>query len=383
MKIAFIGQKGIPAKSGGVERYTEEVATRMAERGHEVLVFSRSNYTGTKQSEYKKCKLIYPRYFESKHFEAISHTFFSILGLVGKDIDVIYLHSIGPALLVPLARILKPKTKIIFVFQCKDWFHQKWGLVARVSLKLGAWTGAKFSHQIITVSKLLQTEIWEKYGKKAILIPNGVPQAESYEMKEATEKFGLESNDYFLAVSRLIPHKGMHYLISAYNKLSTRKKLVIVGGASYTDDYVKKLRREVSHNKNIILTGELNGRILKELFSNAFAFVHPSENEGLPIVVLEAMSYGRAIIASDIPENKEALSDTGILFKNKSIDDLQIKMQEVLNYPEMTPKIGKQSVLCALDRYDWEKIVSKIEKVCDNNNLADQKDTQKAVLAQR
>jgi len=366
MKIFFIGQKGIHAKFGGVETHVQEVAIRMAELGHEVFVYTRPNYTDKNIKSYKGVNLISLPSITSKHLDAISHTLFACLDLIRRKPDIIHFHSIGPSFLILLVKILKPKTKIIATYHTRDYFHDKWGVFARFCLKLGEYVICKFPDKTIVVSQSLYKYVESKYDIEPAYIPNGVRIQEKKEA-EIIKKWGLDKDNYIITVSRLVGHKGIQYLIDAYNKINTDKKLVIVGDGAYTDNYVIELKDLASNNDKIIFTGNQTGETLKELFSNAYLFVQPSESEGLSIALLEAMSYDKACLISDIPENLEAVNGLGFTFKNKDANDLRIKLDYLLNNPEEVKKSGKLLKLRVKENYNWDNIVNKLEKEYSKN----------------
>ncbi len=361
MKIAFIGQKGIPARNGGVERYVENLSANLVEQDHEVLVYARKKYNpGLK--EYKGVKIISLPSLSGKNFEAISHTFLACLDLWRRKVDVINFQSIGPSSLIWLVRLLKPKTPIVFTFHCQDYYHQKWGRFARWYLHFGERTGCKFAHATVTVSKGLNKYAREKYNINPIYIPNGVSAPEIIPVSQI-RRWGLEKNNYIVAVSRLIRHKGLHYLIKAFQDLKTDKKLVIVGDSSYTDDYVQELHELANDNNNIIFTGNQTGRLLGELYSNAYTFVQPSESEGLSISLLEGMSYGRACLVSDIDANTEAIGDAGLIFQNKNVADLKDKLDYLINNLGQVAILGEKASARTEKEYNWKDIVLAMIKV--------------------
>jgi glycosyltransferase involved in cell wall biosynthesis len=305
--------------------------------------------------------------------DAITHTLFSTLHAIRNRYDVIHYHGVGPSLLSFIPRLFSPRTKIVTTFHCIDRLHQKWGSFARAMLKFGEWTSVKFAHRTITVSHCLTTYCKDKFKKETSYIPNGVNLHSNVKADLINQKFGLEKDSYILFLSRLIRHKGVHHLINAYNKIVTDKKLVIAGGASFTDSYEREIKQLAKDNPNIIFIGNVEGEsdTWKELFSNAYLLVHPSESEGLPIVLLEAMSFGRAILASDIPENKEVIdSKYGLTFKNKSVVDLKEKIEYALLYPNVVAKVGQDCVAHVEKNYNWVEIVANVEKVYEG--LADE-----------
>jgi len=368
MKIAFIGQKGIPAISGGVEKHVEELAVRLAAQGHEVIVYTRPNYCPAEKKEFKGVRLISLPTIPTKHLDAISHTFFACLHVIFRagKLDIVHFHSIGPSSMIGLLKLFKPRTPIIATFHTQCYFHKKWGSFAQAYLKFGEWACHKFADKVIVVSKSLAGYSKDKYQRNARYIPNGATLNKAVPAKEITEKWGLEKESYILAVSRLIRHKGLHHLIAAYNKLNEeaiKVKLVIVGDGSYTDGYVKEIKKLAQGNKNIIFTGRQSGRALEELFSNALFFVQPSESEGLSIALLEAMSYGLGVLASDIPENKEAVQDAGYYFKTKDAADFKDKLEKVLARPEVMREKGAEARERVKKFYDWDVITEETARV--------------------
>lgn len=368
MRIAFIGQKGIPATLGGVERHVEELATRMAALGHEVFVYVRDNYTDKNLKSYKGVKLIHLPSISTKHLDAISHTLFATLHALFQKYDVIHYQAIGPTSLSWIIKLLKRKTALVATFHCQDYFHQKWGWFARISLRFGEHVTCKIPDKTITVSKELAAFAMKKYGTQTAVVPNGAnvnfsPRADKL------SQWGLREKRYILSVGRLIKHKGVHYLIEAFKrledtgKLPNNFKLVIVGDGFHTDDYVKYLKTISEGRSNIILTGGQTGEDLAQLFSHAYLFVQPSEYEGLSLALLEAMGYGLAPLVSDIKENTEAIDDAGYSFKVKDTGDLKEKMAYLLNRPGEVEKKGKSAQERVKREYGWNSIVQKTVEV--------------------
>lgn len=356
MKIYFIGQKGIPANGGGVERHVEELATRLAQSGQEVFVFSRQKYSKYDGTSYKGVNLVYTPALYTKHLEAISHTFFSILSLISREVDIVHVHSIGPALLIPLIKLVKPRAKVVATIHSPDYFHQKWNGFARFMLRLGERIGATFADQVITVSKNLSQYLWHAYHCQATYIPNGVRLPDLNPSAEPLKAWGLAPQGYIVAISRLIRHKGLHHLIRAYQMIKTDKKLVIVGGAEYTDDYVNELHAMSAGNPNIIFTGKQSGAALEALFAHAYIFAMPSESEGLSIALLEALSYNQAMIVSDIPENMEVAKDLALSFKQADHADLAKQLDYMLQNPEVVADYKKNGREYVAQYHDWETI---------------------------
>lgn len=368
MRIAFIGQKGLPAKSGGIEKHVEEVAVRMASQGHEVFAYVRNNYTSKDLAEYKGVKLVHLPSIPTKHLDAISHTFFATIHALFVRYDVIHYHGIGPTILSFIPKFLKPSAKVISTFHCQDYYHQKWGAFARASLRFGEIITCKIPTKTIAVSKALSQLAKTKYGSKTVTIPNGADIRYSKQV-DCISQWGLRDKKYILSVGRLIKHKGVHYLIEAFKQLEdTAKipnnfKLVIVGDGFHTDDYVKYLRTISEGRSNIIFTGAQTGEPLEQLFSHAYLFVQPSESEGMSIALLEAMGYGLMPLVSDIKENKEAVGNEGFTFTSKSVIDLRDRLAFLLNRSDEVKKVGEQARKRIEENYSWDSIVKKTLEV--------------------
>ena len=362
-KIYMIGQKGLPAASGGVERHVEELAIRLVKKGHNVFVYARKGYSGKKIAKYKGIHLIYLPTLYFKGIEAGVHSLLATIHVLFQKADIIHYHAIGPASFCFIPRILKRRSKTVFTFHCQDYRHQKWGFIARSYLKMGEAIGCKWAHKVITVSKNLRRYVKEKYGVYAQYVPNGVSEIKKIKGDKTLKRFQLKEREYFVTVTRLIKHKGVHYLIDAFNKLDTDKKLVIVGDVSYTDNYKKLLLKKAAGNKNIIFTGELKGKKLLEVFSNAYTFILPSEAEGLSIALLEAMKLGHCCIVSNIDENLEVVEDVGISFKNKNVKELSKKLEFTLKNPKEVKRLGKEAKRLVEKSYSWEAITSQIEQL--------------------
>ncbi|MDP3970227.1 MAG: glycosyltransferase family 4 protein [bacterium] len=361
MKIAMIGQKGIPTVYGGVEKHVQELAVRLViNSGYDVIAYTRPWYTSKNKKMYQGVRLQSLPSLKTKHFDAITHTFMAIVHAAFKEkVDVFHIHAVGPALLAWLPRVLRPKAKVIVTFHCSDRQHQKWGFVARMMLWLGELSATKFPHEVITVSKTLKDYCYEVFKRTTNYIPNGITAVQPVEASMIEQKFGLKKNEYIVMIARLVRHKGAHHLIEAYRKLKTDKKLVIVGGSAFTDDYVQELHDLANDDENIIFTGNQTGRVLEELFSNAYLYVLPSESEGLPIALLEAGSYGKALLASDIPANMEIVRECGLSFKNANVMDLANQLQYMIDNPEMVEANGKAARKYVMKNYLWDDVAQE------------------------
>ncbi len=361
MKIAFIGQKGIPATYGGIERYVEELSTRLADRGHAVWVYVRNYYTPGTDTIYKGVYLVRIPTIRSKHLDTLVHVFLSTLDLIRRDVDIIYVHAVGPSALIPLMRLLKPRAKVISVFQSRDDLHAKWGRFARFCLRIGTWFACKMPHATVTSSKILHQYAMEKYHADTVQIYNGAPSPKELHGNEMEQKLGITQGSYFLMVTRFVRHKNIHKVIRAFKNLKTDKKLVIAGGAVYTDKYYQEIQELAKGDDRIILPGVVSGNNLWELYQKAYAFVQASGSEGMPLAVLEAMSFGCGIIASDIKEHYEVLEEAALYFDVNSVSELTALMGLALTQPQSLFEKGTLARQRARNVFSWERITDQVE----------------------
>jgi len=390
-KIAFIGQKGIPVTQGGVERHVEELSIRLAKNGHEVFVYTRPQWTPKEYKKYEEVNLISLPSIKTKNLDAISHSFVATLSAIFKEkVDIIHYQGVGPSLLTWLPKFLNKKVKVISTVHSPDWLHQKWSIVAQKMLKLGAQTACHFSDEVIAVSRGLQKYCLANHNTESIYIPNGVSVLNKNltndtikkEIKKELENklldsFNLQSQKYILTVSRLVKHKGVHYLVEAFKKFKEKYpesdfKLVIIGSTAFTENYQKFLMRLVNGRQDIIFTGIQTGSNLNSLFKNSYLYCQPSESEGLSIAILEAMSYGKPILVSDIEENLEIISGNsssgavGFDFQNKNVNDLTKKIELLINEPELARGVGKKAQNFVKLYFNWEEITQRTERIYKN-----------------
>lgn len=357
MNIAIVGAKGIPATYGGVEKHVEELAIRLADRGHRVTVYCRPHYVAG-DSDFRGVSRVVPWTVRQKHLEMIVHTGLSLLDLLtSRDVDVVHFQSVDPAILSFLG---KAKAKVVVTSHGKAYRVGKWGRFAKSLSFLAEKFYVKMPQARIAVSKTLTEYYRRKYRCDVSYIPNGV----SFPGKVGDDKlsaFSLVKGDYILFVGRLIKSKGCHLLIEAYKKLDTRKSLVIVGGAGYASGYSQELKHHESDR--IRFLGFRFGEELLQLLDNCYMFVMPSESEGLSMSLLEAMVLGSPVIYSDIPENVEVADGCGLSFRNNDVGDLAEKMSHLLNQPHLAEELGEAGRERVRDEYDWEKVVDATNQV--------------------
>lgn len=371
MRIAFIGQKGLPAKNGGVEKHVEEIAKRMALQGHEVFVYARESYTSKNSDVFEKVRLIHLPSIATKHLDALSHSLLASLHCLFCKYDVVHYHGIGPGFFVWLPKFFKRKTKVIATFHYQDYHRKKWGFFAKACLRLGERMICTVSDRTIVINKALALVVEKKYGRKPIIIPNGSDISYSQQI-DAISEWNLKDKKYILSVGRLTKQEGAHYLIEAFKKLentakiSNNFKLVIVGEGFYGDDYVRYLRTISEDRENIIFAGSQKGEALEQLFSHAYLFVLPSNLQRISIALLEAMNCGLTPLVSDLEVNREIIGEDGFKFVPASIADLRDKLAFLLSRSDEVKRVGQRAKKKMEAEYGWDSIAKKTLEAYEN-----------------
>ena len=370
MKIAMIGHKRIPSREGGVEIVVEELAKRMVSRGHEVYAYNRGSHhvAGAENDvpvteEYEGVHIITVPTPESKSLNAIVYSVKATLRAVFGKYDVIHFHAEGPCSMIWLPRLLKIRT--VATIHGLDWKRGKWGGFASKFLKFGEKTAARFADEIIVLSRDVQSYFKQVYGRTVNFIPNGVEIPKIKEADIIKSKYGLEKGSYILFLARLVPEKGAHYLLEAFRKIDTDKKLVIAGGVSHSSEYGEKLKELAGKDNRVIMTGFVQGEELCELYSNCYLYVLPSDIEGMAISLLEAMSYGCACLTSDIEENKSVIGNFGYTFKKSDVNDLRDKLAELINNGA---DIDKEAMIKHMqENHSWDKAVNETLEIYERD----------------
>jgi glycosyltransferase involved in cell wall biosynthesis len=356
MKIAVVGTRGIPARYSGVETSVDEISRRLGEKGYEIIIYCRKNDDSAITTYlYKNVKLVYMPTINAKHLGTLVHVLFSTLHIMFSDVDIVHFHALGPSLFSFLPRLVGKKT--VVTVHGLDWKRKKWGYFARLFLKLCEYSALFFPNKTIAISRTLKDYFENKFKKEIIYITNGANIHPGY---TKTEIDGM-TKGYILFVGRLVPEKGIHYLIKAFNELKTNIKLIIVGESSFTNKYVSYLH-SIS-GKNIEFLGFVQAQGLRELYRNAYLFVLPSEVEGSSISLLEAMSYGKCVLVSDIPECMEVVKDCGIYFRSGEYMDLKNKLQYLIDNTQVVNELGIRSRKRIAESYNWERIVNDFEEL--------------------
>ncbi len=355
LRIAFIGGRGVVSKYSGIETYYEEVGERLAAMGHQVTVYCR-NYFTPDLREHNGMRLVRLPTVRSKHLETVIHTLLSTVHALTQRYDVIHYHALGPALFSFIPRLLGRKT--IVTVQGLDWQRKKWGWFASAVLRMGERASAKLPNETIVVSRTLQRHYRETHGVVTSYIPNGGLIRGKTEPRKILE-WGLEPGKYILFLGRFSPEKNCHLLVEAFERIDAGIKLVMAGGSSYCDDYSRELQAHASDR--IRMLGWVSGEALDELLTNAMIFVLPSDLEGLSLALLDAMGAGLCVLASDIPENREAMEGAGFLFRPKDVDDLAGRLRFLIANPAARDAAGRTAKKRVADEYQWQRIAEEIE----------------------
>ncbi|MGM9551708.1 MAG: glycosyltransferase family 4 protein [Clostridia bacterium] len=357
MKIAVIGHKRIPSRDGGVEIVVEELCTRFVKRGHEVTCYSRSRKEYEKIKEYKGIKIKPVLTIDIRGIAAMTSSLFASIRAAFGCYDVVHFHAEGPSAMCWLPKLFGKK--IVVTIHGLDWQRSKWGGFATKYLLFGEKMAVKFADEIIVLSKNVKEYFKNTYNRDTVFISNGIEKPVCAEAKTITEKWNLTKDSYILYLGRIVPEKGITYLIDAYLKLNTDKKLVIAGGSSDTDVFLEEIKDICKHNDNIVFTDFVVGQELDELYSNAYVYVLPSDLEGMPMSLLEAMSYGNCCVVSDIPECAEVVEDKAVVFKKGNVGELAKKLQQLCDDEELVSNYKKDASDYICKKYNWDDVVDK------------------------
>jgi len=373
LTIGFMTVKGI-GLGGGIESVTERLGTKLVERGHRVIVFSASQFGSTSGfyngMEIRVCPSILQKHlhkitlFSSSMFPVMFRSgiyrllekFSSRNSYAGEKFDIIHIHEFS--MLSAFPRLVGIPT--VVQMHALLWKRAKWGPMSRVFLKLNDLTLKSFPSAVTCVSRVMQRHFEKVLHREVTYIPNGVEPPRPKAPNLITS-MGLKGNDYILFAARLVPEKGAHYLIEAFRRLDPSMKLVVAGDDPFEKKYIRRLHEMAGDKSKILFPGYVSGDTFLELITNARLFVLPSEIEGMPVALLEAMSYGKCCVVSDIPENLEALNGHGFVFRNKSVDDLARMLKVAAADPVTAKTFGEQARDYVLAEYSWDRIVGLYE----------------------
>jgi len=357
--IMVLGLRGFPNVPGGVETHAENLYPLIASMGIKVICVTRSPYHD--QQSWAGIEFLSIWAPRSKFLEAILHSILAVIRAAFIRPDVVHIHAVGPSLVVPLARLLG--LRVVVTHHGPDYDREKWNVLAKGMLRFGEWCGMKFANEIIVISPVIADLVDKRYGAESTIIPNGVCLPVLDADNSSLDKFALQTGKYILLVSRFVPEKRHFDLIEAFERVAGGGlKLALVGDADHPDSYEKALKEKAAANPDIVLTGFLGGSELKAVFQHAGVFVLPSSHEGLPISLLEALSFGLPCLASGIAANRSVGLDEKAYFELGNIDQLAEKIMVITNEPwsDANRTATRQWVS---ETYDWNRIAGQTAAV--------------------
>lgn len=362
LAVSMFGQKRL-SREGGIEIVVKELCTRLVQDGYPVTCYNRSGHhvSGAEydqKTEYEGiCQKKVPT-IEGKGLAAVSSSFFAAFFSAIGHYDVVHIHAEGPAFFAWLPKLFRKR--VVVTIHGIDWQREKWksGFGSKF-IRQGEKNAVKYADEIIVLSKGVQTYFKDTYGRETRFIPNGVNRPELRAARQIAAKFGLEKDSYILFLGRLVPEKGIRYLVEAFKQVKTDKKLVIAGGSSDTESFMEELKELAKSDERILFTGFVQGEILDELYSNAYLYTLPSDLEGMPLSLLEAMSYGNCCLVSNIPECTEVVEDKALIFKKSDVNDLRKKLQEACDEPEKVKALKEEAADFICRKYNWDEVVKE------------------------
>lgn len=368
LSVCMLGHKRIPSREGGIEIVVEELSTRMVAFGHDVTCYNRGGhhvsgqeFDDKKRTEYQGIKLKTVPTIQMKGLAAMSSSFFAAIMAAFGKFDVVHFHAEGPCAMLWLPKLFGKKC--IATIHGLDHQRAKWGKFASTYIMLGEKCAVKFADEIIVLSEGVRQYFQDQYHRETRFIPNGVNRPTLRDAQMIKERYGLEKDEYILFLGRLVPEKGIQYLIQAFRQVHTNKKLVIAGGSSDTDEFANELKKLASEDERIIFTGFVQGQLLDELYSNAYLYTLPSDLEGMPLSLLEAMSYGNCCLVSDIAECTEVVEDQALLFKKSDTEDLREKLQWSVNHADKVKEYKDKAANFICNKYSWDDVAERTLKL--------------------
>lgn len=362
MKIAMFGHKRIPSREGGIEIVVEELSTRMVKRGHEVTCFNRrghhvsgSAFDNNSQKIFKDVKIETVWTVDIKGLAAMTSSFFAAIKAAFGKYDVVHIHAEGPAAMCWIPKLFGKK--VVVTIHGLDWARAKWGGFATKYIKWGEKQAVKNADVIIVLSHSVHDYFKKIYGRKTVFIPNGVSKPKMKPAYAIKQLWGLEKDSYVLFLGRIVPEKGLRYLVEAWKNIKTDKKLVIAGGSSDTETFMNELK--ATADDGVIFTGFQQGQVLEELYSNAYIYTLPSDLEGMPLSLLEAMSYGNCCVVSDISECAEVVENRAVLFPKGDVRELRRVLQELIDQPDTVNQYKTNAADFICQKYSWDDIVDR------------------------
>lgn len=360
----MLGHKRVPSREGGVEVVVGELSARLVELGCEVTCYNRGGhhvsgkeFDAGNRKQYKGVRLKAVPTIDIKGLAAVSSSAFASLFAAFGRYDVVHIHAEGPAFMCWLPKLFGKR--VVVTIHGLDHQRAKWGGLASAYIMAGERNAVKFADEIIVLSESIQRYFKDTYDRDTVYIPNGVSRPERRDAALIRERFGLERDAYILFLGRIVPEKGLKYLVEAFSRVETDKKLVIAGGSSDTEGFLEELKGLAAADPRVVFTGFVQGRILEELYSGAYVYVLPSDLEGMPLSLLEAMSYGNCCLVSDIPECAGVVEDKAAVFRRGDIPDMQRKLQALCDDAGLVREYRRGAADFICKKYSWDRTARK------------------------
>ena len=364
MKIVMLGHKRYPSREGGIEVVVTELATRMVRLGHTVTCLNRHGHHVAGKEYDARRRLgaagVWIHDVWTLDRAGLAAMTSSVSGAIRAALsggEVVHFHAEGPCAMLWLPKLFGKRC--VATIHGLDHQRAKWGAFARWYIMCGERMAAKRADEIIVLSKPVQEYFRKTYGRETRLIPNGVSEPNPRPADEITKRWGLAPRSYILFLARMVPEKGLRRLIEAFKEVKTDKRLVLAGGPSGSEGFYSEMQALAADDPRILFTGFVQGAPLEELFTNAYLFVLPSDLEGMPLALLEAMSYGNACLVSDIPECTDVVGDAAIVFRRDVPGDLREKLQAACDRPESLEPLRATAPARVRKRFDWDDVVRR------------------------
>lgn len=368
LHIAMLGHKRIPSREGGIEVVVEELSVRMVQRGHQVTCYNRrghhvsgKEYDADRLAQYKGVRLKSVFTIDKKGLAAMTASFFAAVRAAFGNYDIVHFHAEGCCAMLWLPKLFG--RRCVVTVHGLDHRRAKWGKLARRYIMLGERCAVKYADKIIVLSRGVQRYFADTYGRETVYIPNGVNRPKLCPPQLIRKKYQLEQDSYILFLGRLVPEKGIRYLIEAFKRVKTDKKLVIAGGSSDTEKYNEELQELAKGDDRILFTGFVQGQLLDELFGNAYVYTLPSDLEGMPLSLLEAMSYGNCCLISDIDECTEVVGKQAVRFRRSDTEDLREKLQKLCDDPKLVEAYRADASDFICEKYNWDSVAEETLRI--------------------
>ncbi|HEY2379792.1 MAG TPA: DUF1972 domain-containing protein [Terriglobia bacterium] len=356
MRLAILGTRGIPANYGGFETFAEELATRLAARGHDVTVYCRSNNIRYPDKTYKGVRLTILPTIGTKHLDTVAHTFLSVLHALPRRFDCILMCNAANAIFCVISRL--GGTSVALNVDGIERLRKKWGPAGRAYYRLSERLATLIPNVVVTDANVIRDYYLKEYRTPSVMIAYGA-QCERVETTAVLDRLGVKPREYFLYVSRLEPENNAHIVTETFENVRTNMPLLIVGDAPYAHDYIERLKS--TRDPRILFPGAIYGTGYRELQSHAYAYIQATEVGGTHPALIEAMGAGNCVIAKDTPENNEVLGDAGLFFDDAAT--LRPQLELTLSDPALVERLRAAARSRAKARYSWDAVTDAYENL--------------------